>query len=140
MKINRKQQKFADEYIKTGNAKQSAIKAGYKESRAEVTGSELVRNSKVSAYIRGRMDEINSKNIATQEEILKHLTAVMRGEVLEPVLVGTGKGKQQIEYLKPSVATRIQASIALGKRYGMWTNNIDVNITDRVIIVDDYKE
>ena len=36
-----------------GNATKSAIYAGYKESRAEVTGSELVRNSKVQEYIKG---------------------------------------------------------------------------------------
>ncbi|MDE9864442.1 terminase small subunit [Staphylococcus pseudintermedius] len=43
MKISRKQQKFADEYIKTGNAKQSAISAGYSKKSAEVTSSRMLR-------------------------------------------------------------------------------------------------
>ncbi|WP_202785103.1 terminase small subunit, partial [Enterococcus lactis] len=34
-KLNPKQQAFADEYIITGNAYQSALKAGYKENYAK---------------------------------------------------------------------------------------------------------
>ena len=36
MKLTWKQQKLVDEYIKTGNAYQAAIKAGYSESYAKV--------------------------------------------------------------------------------------------------------
>ena len=38
MKLTEKQKKFADFYIKLGNATQAAIKAGYSEKTARFTG------------------------------------------------------------------------------------------------------
>lgn len=50
--LTEKQRLFCLYYIKSYNATMSAIKAGYAKDRAHVTGSELVRNSKVSGEIR----------------------------------------------------------------------------------------
>jgi len=44
-KLNLKQQAFADEYIITGNAYQSALKAGYKENYAKNAQEKLVEKS-----------------------------------------------------------------------------------------------
>ena len=41
--LTEKERIFADEYIKTTNATQSAIKAGYAENSASVTGSKMLR-------------------------------------------------------------------------------------------------
>ena len=51
--ITAKQKMFADEYIKTGNAKQSYINAGYsaRGNSAEANASRLLRNDKVLAYM-----------------------------------------------------------------------------------------
>ena len=59
-KLNQKQQKFADFMASSGNQTESAILAGYSPKRAHVTGSELVRNRKVSEEIirsRERIEE-----------------------------------------------------------------------------------
>jgi phage terminase small subunit len=50
--LTEKQRLFCLYYIKSFNATMAAIKAGYSRERAHVTGSELVRNSKVAAEIR----------------------------------------------------------------------------------------
>lgn len=51
-RLTAKQAKFVAEYLKNGmNATRAAIAAGYSKDRAEVTGSELVRNRKVSEAI-----------------------------------------------------------------------------------------
>ena len=50
--LTEKQRLFCLYYIKSYNATMSAIKAGYAKNRAHITGSELVRNSKVGAEIR----------------------------------------------------------------------------------------
>ena len=42
--MNERQRKFADEYIKTGNAYQSAIKAGYSEKYAKARSGVLLEN------------------------------------------------------------------------------------------------
>ena len=53
--LNPRQQKFAEFVAATGNQTESAVMAGYSPQRAHVTGSELVRNRKVSdAIIRSR--------------------------------------------------------------------------------------
>lgn len=53
-RISPKQEKFCQEYIKTGNATQSYILAGYDEKAAEQNASRLIRNDKVSK----RLDEL----------------------------------------------------------------------------------
>lgn len=40
MKLTEKQKRFADEYIKSGNATQAAIKAGYSKRTANRIGPE----------------------------------------------------------------------------------------------------
>ncbi len=50
-KLTPKQKAFADEYIKSGNAYQSAIKAGYAEKYAKAQSSKLLENVGISKYI-----------------------------------------------------------------------------------------
>lgn len=58
IKLNIKQELFADWYIKLGNAFQAAVKAGYSEKSAYVTGSRMLRNANIQAYIRKRKEEL----------------------------------------------------------------------------------
>ena len=50
-RLNQRQRKFAEFMAGSGNQTESAIMAGYSPKRAHVTGSELVRNRKVSEEI-----------------------------------------------------------------------------------------
>lgn len=135
-KLTVKQQAFADYYIELGNAYQAAIKAGYSENYAKGNVVKLLENVSVKAYIENRMEEIKTERVADQQEILEFLTSVIRGEVEEPVPVLSGKGKQKVVKLKPSVQTRRAAAVDLGKRYAMWTEKQQVeNITP--VFVDD---
>jgi phage terminase small subunit len=80
------QKKFADEYIKTGNAKQSYINAGYKArgNRAEASASRLLRNVKVRDYIRQRNKEIDRDTIADMQEVKEFWTNVLRNKAADP--------------------------------------------------------
>ena len=49
-KLNLKQQAFVDEYIKTGTAYQSAIKAGYSEKYAKSSSHKLLENVGIKSY------------------------------------------------------------------------------------------
>ena len=128
-KLTLKQQKFADEYIISGNATQAAIKAGYKEKTAYKTGAENLRKPQIKAYIDGRLSELSSKKIADQDEVLQFFTSVMRGEILEPYALGIGNGAQQIIEIKPNAATRKSAAVELAKRYGLTSEKIEMNVT-----------
>lgn len=129
-KMTIKQQRFADYYIETGNATQAAIRAGYSKKYANTNVSKLLQNTTVSQYIEKRLDELQSKRVADQQEIMEFLTSVVRGEVSEPVPILNGDGHQKVVELIPSVQTRKAAAVDLGKRYGMWTDKHQIeNIT-----------
>ena len=128
-KLTLKQQKFADEYIISGNATQAAIKAGYSEKTATQVGAENLRKPYIKSYIDERLAELNSQKIADQEEVLQFFTSVMRGEILEPYALGIGNGAQQIIEIKPNAATRKSAAVELAKRYGLTSEKIEMNVT-----------
>lgn len=122
-KLTPKQKAFADYYIETGNATIAYKKAGYSvksDNAAAVEGSKLLRNPKVKKYIEERMKALESKRIASQEEILKFLTSVMRGEVTEEIPIGKGEGWFELEEKTPSIKDRVKAAELLGKRYGIF--------------------
>ena len=129
-KLTLKQQKFADEYIISGNATESYLKAGYAKQRssAEANARKLLGKYLVKAYLKERMDEIKSSKIADQQEVLEFFTAAMRGELTEPMAIGLGDGVQQIIEVRPNIATRKSAAVELAKRYGLSTAKVDVNV------------
>lgn len=126
-KMTLKQQRFADEYIITGNATQSAIKAGYSSKYANTNANKLLQNTTIKNYIDERLEKLESEKIATQEEVLQYLTSVMRGEKTEPLLVLDGEGTQKVIQAVPNVQSRTRAAELLGKRYGTFTDRVDIN-------------
>ena len=132
-KLSIKQKRFADEYIISGNAYQSALKAGYSKNYSKGNVVKLLENVSVKAYIDERLAEINNRKIADQQEVLEYLTSVMRGEVTEPLTVLDGDGYQKVIDASPSVATRNKAAELLGKRYRIFTEKQEVEVTGQVI-------
>ena len=57
-KLTNKQERFCLEYVIDSNAKQSAIRAGYSEKSAQMTGSRLMTNDKV----KNRVAELQKGN------------------------------------------------------------------------------
>ncbi len=70
---------FVNEYIKTLNITQSAIKAGYASNSAHVTKSRLIRNEKGDEYIKSQQDKMMSDSILTAKELLHLLTSAVVG-------------------------------------------------------------
>ena len=99
-----KQKAFADYYIETGNVVEAAIKADYAESYAKSQAYKLLDNVGVSAYIAERTKPKEDNRIASGDEVMEFLTAVMRGEV-----------KDAFD-LPPSLADRKDAAKELAKR------------------------
>jgi phage terminase small subunit len=137
VKLTEKQKRFADYYIETGNATQSAIKAGYSEKTAKVIGNENLTKPYIRSYIDERLAEKESKRIAQQDEVLSYLTGLMRGEKREQVLRGVGQGAQIIDEMDVSAKDRIKAAELLGKRYGLWVDKQELDVKGAVTFVDD---
>lgn len=114
MKLTAKQRLFADEYIKSGNATQSAIKAGYSDKYVATNADKLLKNTKLKAYISAKMAEIESHKIADAKEVLQYYTRVLRAEETEETLDVVKGG---IIERKPSIKERTAAAKELMKRY-----------------------
>jgi phage terminase small subunit len=56
-RLNLKQRRFRDEYLKDCNATQAAIRAGYSKKCAYTQGSRLLRNAQISEQIEKRLME-----------------------------------------------------------------------------------
>ena len=74
-----KQKRFADEYIKSGNATQSYFKAYdtcKTQNTAEVNGCRLLSNAKVYNYIAKERAKMEEKEIVTREKVMSELAAL----------------------------------------------------------------
>lgn len=115
-----KQKKFADYYIKTGNAALAAENAGYSKNTARFIGSENLTKPNIKSYIKKKMQEIEDEQIDKAEEVLKHLTSMMRGEVDEEVVVteniGDFQSDARIINKQVSARERIRAALDMQKQ------------------------
>src|SRR5690625_4468634 len=134
--MNERQRKFADYYIETANATQSAIKAGYSKKYANTNASKLLQNTTISNYIQRRMENHRKKRIADQEEILQYLTRVIRGEAIGKEKLGVGRGAEQIVDRNLTTQDRIRAAEHIGQQYGMWKDRHEVEHKLPTIIDD----
>ena len=115
-KLTPKQQRFADEYIKSGNAADAARKAGYKENTARVAGAQNLTKLNIKKYIDEQMNEIASKRIMDATEAVELLTSIARGETKETVYIGTADGVYE-KHKEADLKTRIAAAREILKRY-----------------------
>lgn len=120
-KLTNKQLTFIDAYLGEAkmNAAQAARIAGYKHP--ETQGAENLR--KLRPWIDKVMNERHSNAIATQEEIQKFFTAVVRGEVKEEVVSNNGK----ILEVPASTKDRLKAAECMGRAYGMFTERKEIS-------------
>lgn len=129
MKLTEKQKRFIDYYIETGNATEAARRAGYSEKTAKQIGSENL--TKLDFFIKERLKELEDARIAKADEVLKHLTAAMRGEIEEEVVVvesiGDYESRARVIKKQLSARERIKAAELLGKRYALFTDKLDVD-------------
>lgn len=116
MKLTEKQKHFADEYIKSGNATQSAIEAGYSKKYANTNVSKLLQNTTIKSYLAERMKSIDSERIMSAKEAVELLTGIGRGEVRETVVVASPVGVETVEK-EADLKTRISAIKEILKRY-----------------------
>lgn len=117
-KLTEKQKRFCDYYLETGNATESAIKAGYSKKYANTNASKLLHNTSIKPYIDKRLKQMDDERIAKPEEVLKYLTGVMRGET-----------KDQFD-LDASLQDRTKAAELLAKRYRIFDSKDNKSISD----------
>lgn len=138
-RLTERQRRFCEEYLIDGNASQAAIRAGYSKRSATVVSTTLMKNPRVQAYLKELLEELHSAKVANAQEVLEYLTSIMRGEQREQTLQLVGDGMQDITSIDVAAKDRLKAAELLGKRYGIFKENVGVTM-DAVVIVDDLKE
>lgn len=123
-KMTEKQKRFADYYIETGNAEEAYRKAGYKSPRGNA--HKLLQNTAIATYIDDQLKKKDAERIASQDEVLKFLTTVMRGQITEQVPIVMEKTFEMVDK-PPSIKDRTKAAELLGKRYQLFTDKVNLD-------------
>ena len=139
-RLTDKQMIFANEYLVDLNATR-AYKKAYpnvkKDSAARANGSKLLTNTNIKTYIDEQLKKIEDESIANATEVMKYLTAVMRNEVTEEVVVveGEGEGCSSARIVKKDISAkdRNKAAELLGKRYRLFVDKIQADVNQTVI-------
>lgn len=127
-RLTQKQVIFAKEYIKTGNATQSALKAGYSEKTAQAQGSRLLTNVMVASEISRLNEKKEKKAIMDAQEVMELFSAIARGEV-----------KDQFG-LDATLADRLKAMNEIAKRTVDIDNRIKGVPDNSIMIKVDWKK
>ena len=139
--MNRKHKKFCHEYIIDLNATKAAIRAGYSEKTAYSIGQRLLKKVEIKNYINELLEEIKSQKTADAKEVMEYLTSVMRGKSISEVIavVGIGEGRSSVTRIQkhPDEKERLKAAELIGKRYGLFTEKVEIDAEIPVKIVDD---
>lgn len=141
MTLTEKRKIFADEYLKDMNGTR-AYKAAYvkvkKDTVAASNAGRLLKIAEIRAYIDKSLEEMHNERTADAQEVLEYLTSVMRGEQVESIPLGLGKGEQVLTENEVTAKDRIKAAELLGKRHALFTEKTEI-LGDglQVTIVDD---
>lgn len=110
-----------DAYIETGNASESARRAGYSPKTAFRSGQENMQKPAIKQALAARLKEIESKRIANVTEVMEFLTSALRGELADEnvVVEGTGDGCSEARIIETRISSkdRLNAAQQLLKRF-----------------------
>lgn len=147
-----KEQKFCDELLSDPDFNKTlAYKKAYpsvkNDNVAAAAASRLMNKPEIKEYIEKQLAELHNEKTADAQEVLEYLTSVMRREHKENVVVTLSretsmyvpdeKGTMRKQTVKEEIPqiieipTRVsdanKAAELLGKRYGLYTDKLDVN-------------
>nr|DAP32646.1 MAG TPA: Terminase small subunit [Caudoviricetes sp.] len=120
-KLNARQKKFAEYYVQSGNAEQSAINAGYSEKYARGNAHKLVAISCIAKYIRELSDKLKDERIMTAKDRQVLLSDIARDDENEP-------------------NDRIKAVDTLNKMTGEYTVKVDAKVEQSEKLADVFKQ
>jgi phage terminase small subunit len=139
--LTEKQKRFCDEYLIDLNGTR-AYKTAYPSVKsdevAKAAASRMLSNVNVRAYLDERLEQLRSERTADIREILEYLTAVMRGEEKEEKMAANALGEMEA-YNVRNQANQLKAAELLGKRFGLFTDKLNVEGNIPVVIAGDDK-
>jgi len=131
--LNGQQRRFCDEYIVDLNAYQAAIRAGYSKTTAKAKAYKWLEKVGFRDYIDGRLSEKDADLIATQDEVLKALTRVLRREEMETKVVGSESGPVLVK-IPTRISDMNKAAELLAKGMGLLLERVE--LTEGVPVIE----
>ena len=132
MGLTPRQEKFIEEYVKSGNASSAYVAAyGGGSDSARAKSSVLLRKANVRARLEELQAEMASAAIATSRELQEKLTAIIRGETSEEVILASG------ERVRRQVAIRdvLKAIELLLKVQGAFVIKQEVSVNSVPVVI-----
>lgn len=127
-----KMKKFCLEYASSGNATQSAIKAGYAEKTAYSQGQRLLKNVEVKACLQELAEQMESDKIANAKEMQERLTSIIRMQTKEEVVAveGCGDGISEARLIEknPNLKDVVKAIDTLARMQGVYDTKTTLNL------------
>lgn len=120
-KLNARQKKFAEYYAQSGNAAESAVKAGYSAKYANTNASKLLQNTTIANYIKELSEKLKDERIMTAKDRQVLLSDIARDDENEP-------------------NDRIKAVDTLNKMTGEYTVKVDANVEQSEKLADVFKQ
>ena len=119
--LNARQRKFAEYYAQSGNAAESAVKAGYSAKYANTNASKLLQNTTIANYIRELSEKLKDERIMTEKDRQVLLSDIARDDENEP-------------------NDRIKAVDTLNKMTGEYTVKVDAKVEQSEKLADVFKQ
>lgn len=141
--MNERQKHFADEYIISKNATQSAIIAGYSEKTAYSIGQRLLKNVEISEYIKKRTEELFDERSMTIAEALAISASIARGDVQKGYskkTVKTDDGDEITETtyeFTPSIEERQRSVDHILKVNGAYLERKEIELSGSVVFTNE---
>lgn len=158
--MTNKQKRFCEEYLIDLNATQAAVRAGYSTSTAGAIGAENLKKPQIRACIDKSLAEQSKRTGVTADRVVRELakvafvnsddvvdfdsatvkpdaskddTAAIASVRVKTIPTKDGDGVER----EIKLADKLKALELLGKRYGLFTDNVNVSGGGVVQIVDD---
>ena len=153
---NAKQMRFVEEYLLDLNAKQAAIRAGYKPDNADVIGYQLLQKTSVKNAIDKAMAERSRRTGISQDRVLQELAKIAFVNIadvvdfdnvcvkenateddlacIQAIKVKSGRAGEEREVKMYDKKASLEL---LGRHLGMFKDNIKIDVTPVVIGGDD---
>lgn len=119
--MNERQKKFAEYYAQSGNAAQSAVKAGYSEKYAAQNADKLLKNTNIAEYIKQLSEKAQDERIMTAKARQALLSDIAKNDDNAP-------------------SDRIKAVDTLNKMTGEYTVKVDTTIKTSEKLSDVFKQ
>lgn len=145
-KLTDKREAFCQLYSKYPDAADAFLKAGFQaknRATAQICGCKLLKLPAVQERLRELNAQHAKESVADAQEIREKLTAIVRQELSEEVLMAVLKGDHSVvenHKKKNDVRCALKALELLGKMGGMFTENLNLNGGVQIVVRDDLTE